>query len=40
MAVVDIVPLSERGVGALSKMMVSGELWSVVLVLNLLFALV
>jgi len=34
---VDIVPLSEWGVGALSKMMVSGEPWSVILVLNSLF---
>ena len=36
----DVAPLGERGVGALSKMRVSGELWGVLLVLDSLFALV
>ena len=36
----DVTPLGGRGVGALSQMMVSGELWGVLLVLDSLFALV
>jgi hypothetical protein len=38
--VVDIVPLGERAVGTPSKMVVFGELWGILLVLDSLFALI